>query len=153
MKRIMLCGEGLVRVALQWRKRIKSCNKGCPPFPVKDISPPCVPSKVVFDTWEANWGKFLMSEMLHERGWQLSNQCFHCSHEEEVVHHIKFHCFVVKYLWEMVFYLLGFRWVFPKTVKNAFISWRGSFVGKKGERLQSQFHCAYFGQFGKRKNV
>ena len=37
-------------------------------------------------------------------------------------------------LWEIIFNLVGVQWVFPKTVKEAITSWKGSFVGKKRKK-------------------
>ena len=47
------------------------------------------------------------------------------------MHHLLFHCYVVSSLWEIFFALVGVRWVFSKTIKEALLSWRGSFVGRK----------------------
>ena len=41
---------------------------------------------------------------------------------------------MAKVLWDMVFALLGVQWVFPETVKEVLLSWRGPFVGKKKEK-------------------
>ena len=38
-------------------------------------------------------------------------------------------------LWGIVLSLFGAQWVFPETVKEAVISWKGSFVGKKREKI------------------
>ena len=38
-------------------------------------------------------------------------------------------------LWGMVLSLFGAQWVFPETVKEVIISWKGSFVGKKRKRI------------------
>lgn len=52
---------------------------------------------------------------------------------------------LVKLLCEIVFALLGINWVFPKRVKEALISWIGSFVGKKKEKdLEVNFFCIFW---------
>lgn len=74
-------------------------------------------------------------------------------HKEEIVHLILLHCLVNKHLWEIIFALMGFKWVFPKTVKEAIINWGVPLLGKKRERVGNQFRCAYFGQFRLRETV
>ena len=39
-------------------------------------------------------------------------------------------------LWEIVLGVFGAQWVFPETVKEVVLSWKGSFVGKKRENLE-----------------
>ena len=66
-----------------------------------------VPSKVNFFAWEAIWGKVLTLDQLQKRGWSLINRCFFCKEEEEFINHIFLHCFLVKFLWQLVFDLFG----------------------------------------------
>ena len=51
-----------------------------------------------------------------------------------MIHHILLPCSTVSALWEIIFNLVGVQWVFPKTVKEAITSWKGSFVGGKEEK-------------------
>ena len=44
----------------------------------------------------------------------------------------------------MVFSLFGAQWVFPETVKEAVISWKGSFVGKKRKKNLEIHTVIYF---------
>ena len=74
-------------------------------------------------------------DRLQRRGWQLPNWCFLCGCEEENANHILLHCIVVKTLWEIVLAIFGVQWVFPESVKEVLLSWRGSFVGKKRKNI------------------
>ena len=94
-----------------------------------------VPTKILFFAWEATWGKVLTLDRLQKRGWQLSNCCFLCGCEEEYVNHILIHCIVEKVLWDMIFALFCVQWVFPETVKEVLLSWRGPFVGEKRKKI------------------
>ena len=94
-----------------------------------------VPTKILFFAWEATWGKVLTLDRLQKRGWQLPNRCFLCGCEEETVNHILIHCIVVKVLWDMICALFGVQWVFPETVKEVLLSWRGPFVGEKRKKI------------------
>ncbi|RVW47197.1 putative ribonuclease H protein [Vitis vinifera] len=103
-------------------------------FPSRSIWVTRVPTKVCFFAWEATWGRVLTLDRLQRRGLQLPNRCFLCGCEEESVNHILLHCTVVRVLWDIVFGLVDVKWVFPETVKEVLVSWRGSFVGKKRKK-------------------
>ena len=92
------------------------------------------PSKQPFFAWEATWGKILTLDKLQRKGWHLLNRCYLCGRDEESVHHILLHCPVVNHLWVIFLSLVGFSWVFPKMVKEALLSWKGSFIGKKKKK-------------------
>ena len=51
----------------------------------------------------------------------------------------------------MICALVGVKWVFPETVKEVLLSWRGPFVGKKGKRYGSLYRCTSFGLFGRKE--
>ena len=99
---------------------------------------------VFFFAWEATWGKVLTLDKLQKRGWQLLNRCYLCGYAEELVHHILLHYPVVSPLWEIAFVLIGVSWVFPKTVKEALLSWRGSFVGRKSTIIWNSIPLCIF---------
>ncbi|RVW40846.1 putative ribonuclease H protein [Vitis vinifera] len=105
-------------------------------FPKNGIWVENVPSKLTFFAWEAAWGRVLTLDRLQKRGWQLLNRCYLCGSEEENVNHLLIHCTVVRVLWEIVLGVFGAQWVFPETVKEVVLSWKGSFVGKKRENLE-----------------
>ena len=42
---------------------------------------------------------------------------------------------MARVLWEIVLGLFGAQWVFPESVKEVVFSWKGSFVGKKREKI------------------
>ncbi|RVW72651.1 putative deoxyribonuclease TATDN1 [Vitis vinifera] len=94
-------------------------------FPNRRIWMDKVPTKVSFFAWEASWGKILTLDKLQRRGWQLPNWCFLCGCEEENANHILLHCTVVKTLWEIALVIFGVQWVFPESVIEVLLSWRG----------------------------
>ena len=104
-------------------------------FPSKGVWVPSVPTKSAFYSWEATWGKVLTLDQLQRSRWQLPNRCYLCGCAEESVHHILLHCSVVSSLWTIILALVGVNWVFPKTIKEALLSWRGSFVGRKRKKI------------------
>ena len=102
--------------------------RGTPLFPIKGIWVHYVPTKTTFFAWEATYGKILTLDKLQRRGWHLPNRCYLYGQDEESTHHILLHCSVVSNLWVLFLPLIA-SWVFPKTVKEALLSWKGSFVG------------------------
>ncbi|RVX07581.1 putative ribonuclease H protein [Vitis vinifera] len=108
-------------------------------FPNRRIWMDKVPTKVSFFAWEASWGKILTLDKLQRKGWQLPNRCFLCGCEEESANHIMLHCTVVKILWEIALAIFRVQWVFPESVIEVLLSWRGSFVGEKKKR-HLEFH-------------
>ena len=113
-------------------------------FPKKSIWVDKVPTKVAFFAWEATWEKILTLDRLQRRGWHLPNRCFLCGYEEKNVNHILLHCIVVKVLWGIVLALFGAHWVFPETVKEVLLSWRGPFVGKKRKKIWNSIPLCIF---------
>ena len=79
------------------------------------------------------------------------DRCYLCGCEEETINHILLHYRVVRVLWEIVFVLFGIQWVFPETVREVLISWRGPFVGKKRKKIWKSIPLYIFGRFGKRR--
>ncbi|RVX21093.1 putative ribonuclease H protein [Vitis vinifera] len=120
------------RVKEAYNLLVRSDDTG---FPSKSIWVTRVPTKVCFFAWEATWGRVLTLDRLQRRGLQLPNRCFLCGCEEESVNHILLHCTVVRVLWDIVFGLVDVKWVFPETVKDVLVSWRGSFVGNKRKKI------------------
>ena len=110
-------------------------------FPNRRIWMDRVPTKVSFFAWEAAWGKILTLDKLQRRGWQLPNRCYLCGCEEENANHILLHCTVVKTIWEITLVIFGVQWVFPESVIEVLLSWRGSFVGEK-KKKNMEFHTA-----------
>ena len=100
------------------------------------------------NTKMASWGPkrvgMVATRMVQRRGVQLPNCCFLCGCEEENVNHILIHCIVVRALWDIVLGLVNVKWVFPETVKEVLISWRGPFVGKKRKKVGDSIPVVYF---------
>ena len=121
-------------------------------FPKNGIWVDRVPTKLAFFVWEAAWGKVLTLNRLQKRGWQLPNQCFLSGSEEENVNHLLIHCTVARVLWEIVLGLFGAQWVFPETVKEVLLSWKGSFVGKKRKKIWRSIPLFIFWTVWKERN-
>ncbi|KAJ9677832.1 hypothetical protein PVL29_022672 [Vitis rotundifolia] len=123
-----------------------------PMFPKKGVWVENVPSKLAFFAWEATWGRVLTIDRLQKRGWQMPNRCYLCGSEEENVNHLLIQCTVAGGLWGMVLSLFGAQWVFPETVKEVIISWKGSFVGKKRKRIWRSIPLFIFWTVWKERN-
>ena len=118
---------------LQPNQSIKS-NKGNeldPKCTSKIIWNSCVQPKLSFFAWEALWGKVLTLNCLQKRGCALSNRCFLCQMFEGSIDHLLLHCEKTRDVWMLLLSLFGVSWVFPFSVKETLLGWRGSFVGKK----------------------
>ena len=59
---------------------------------------------------------------------------FLCCSEEELIDHILIHCTMARVLWELLFAIFGVTWVLPLSIRETFIGWHGSFVGKKRKK-------------------
>ena len=71
--------------------------------------------------------------MLKRRGRILANRCFLCE-EEETVDHLLLHCLKSKLMWDLLLAIVGVNWVLPLIIREAFLSWSESFVGKKKKK-------------------
>ncbi|RVX07434.1 putative ribonuclease H protein [Vitis vinifera] len=85
-------GQFRVKDAYSWLDRPMEVN-----FPKNRIWVGRVPTKIMFFTWEATWGKILTLDRLQKR--------------------------VARELWDLVLGLVGVKWVFPKSVKEVLYSW------------------------------
>ncbi|RVW90208.1 ADP-ribosylation factor-like protein 8c [Vitis vinifera] len=104
-------------------------------FPSSLIWNANVQPKISFFAWEATWGKALTLDKMQKRGWALANRCFLCLENEETIDHLLLHCSRTRVLWDLLFTILGVSWVLPCSVKETLLSWHGSFVGKKRNKL------------------
>ena len=59
---------------------------------------------------------------------------------------------MAKVLWDMVLALFGVQWVFPETVKEVLLSWRGPIVGKKGKKIWKSIPLYIFWTLWKERN-
>ena len=121
-------------------------------LPSKGIWAPNVPTKSAFYAWEAVWGKVLTLDKLQRRGWHLPNRCYLRGCAAESINLILLHCSVVSLLWDIIFAIVGAHWVFPKTVKEAIISWKDSFVGKKRKKVWNAVLICIFWTVWKERN-
>ena len=87
-----------------------------------------------FFAWEASWGRILTLDMLKRRGRVLANRCFLCEEMEETVDHLLLHCSKARLMWDLLLAIVGVTWVLPLTVREALVSWSGSFEGKKRKK-------------------
>ena len=104
-------------------------------FPSSVVWNAWVPPKVCFFAWEATWGKALTLDQLQRRGWSLANRCFLSLSHEESIDHILLHCDKARVLWDLLFSLFRVFWVMQSTVREAMLSWHGSFVGRKRKKV------------------
>ena len=56
-------------------------------FPWSNIWKAWVHPRVGFFAWEVTWGKALILDQVHKRGWSLENRCLLCHVEEESIDH------------------------------------------------------------------
>ena len=134
---------------LQPNQSIKS-NKGNeldPKCTSKIIWNSCVQPKLSFFAWEALWGKVLTLNCLQKRGCALSNRCFLCQMFEGSIDHLLLHCEKTREVWMLLLSLFGVSWVFPFSVKETLLGWRGSFVGKKRKVCGKWDRYVCFGPF------
>ena len=145
-----ICWKGLVGASFSVHDAYKVLNPSPTTlFPAKGIWVTYVPTKPAFA-----WGKVLTLDKLQRRGWHFPNRCYLCGRTEESVHHILLHCSVVNSLWEIILSLVGVSWAFPKTVKEALLSWRGSFLGKKRMKiLKSVPLCIFWTVWNERNHI
>ena len=61
----------------------------------------------------------------------MTNRCFLCHKSEESIDHLLIHCEKTREVWMVFLSFFGVSWVFPRSVKETLLGWRGSFVGKK----------------------
>ena len=87
--------------------------------------------KVSFFAWEATWVKVLTLDQVQKRGWALANRCYLCQAHEEFIDHLLLHCEKTREVWKLFFTLFGVHWVFPSSVRETLLGWKGAFVGKK----------------------
>ena len=59
---------------------------------------------------------------------------------------------MARVLWEIVLGLFGAQWVFPETVKEVLLSWKGSFVGKKRKKIWRSIPLFIFWTVWKERN-
>ena len=75
--------------------------------------------------------RVLTLDRLQKRGWVMANRCFLCHKSEETIDHLLIHCEKTRLVWMVFLSFFGVSWVFPRSVKETLLGWRGSFVGKK----------------------
>ena len=61
---------------------------------------------------------------------------FSCCHVEEIARNVLLHYSVASSLWDIFFPLVSIQWVFPSSVKEALISWRGLVMSKEKKKLE-----------------
>ena len=61
----------------------------------------------------------------------MKNICYLCQAHEESIDHLLLHCEKTREVWKLFFTLFEVYWVFPSSVRETFLEWKWSFVGKK----------------------
>ena len=105
--------------------------------------------KVSFFAWEATWVKVLTLDQVQKRGWALANRCYLCQAHEEFIDHLLLHCEKTREVWKLFFTLFGVHWVFPSSVRETLLGWKGAFVGKKRRAVWNGALYACFSLFGR----
>ena len=122
-------------------------------FPSKIIWMSYAQPKISFFAWEASWGRVLILDRLQKRGWALTNRCFLCQMCGELIDHLLLHCEKTREVWMLLLSFYGVSWVFPYLVKETFVGWRGSFVGKKRKVVWQLEPLFLFWVFWKARNT
>ena len=65
-----------------------------------------------------------------------------------MVDNLLLHCSMARLLWDLLLTIFGVNWVFPKSVRETFLSWRGSFVGKRHKKAWMAAPLLCFELFG-----
>ena len=98
---------------------------------VLEMSPSRIGLSGIIGSTLKRHGRILTLDMLKRRGRILANRCFLCEEMDESVDHLLLHCSKARLLWDLLLAIVGVNWVFSLTVREALLSWSGSFVGKK----------------------
>ena len=89
---------------------------------------------------------------MQKRGWYLTNRCFLSQMFEESIDHLLLHCEKTREVWMLLLSFFGVSWVFPFSVKETFLGWKGSFVGKKRKVVWQVRPLCLFWAIWKAKN-
>ena len=96
--------------------------------------------------------KILTLDLLKRRDWSLPKKYYLCKGEEESTNHILLHCLKVSMLWHLILAIFDVQWVMPFSIKDALISWRGAFVGKKRKKARKTAPLCLFWTLWKERN-
>ena len=96
----------------------------------------------------------LTLDQIKKRGRALANRCFLCGKDEEMIDHLLLRCSVARLLCDLLLAIFGVNWVFPKSVTETLISWRGSWVGKRRKKAWMAAPLTLFWTiWGERNNI
>ena len=103
---------------------------------------------------EASWGKVLTLDQFQRRGFFLTNRCFFCLSEVEMVDHLLLlHCARSRVFWDLLFSLFGVSWILSCSVKETLLGSHGSFVGKSRKKAWQATPLCIFWTMWKEKNL
>ena len=94
----------------------------------------------------------LTLDLIKKRGRALANRCFLCGEEEETIDHLLIHCTKARLLWDLLLAIFGVPWVFPLSVRETLLSWRGTFVGKKRKKAWMAAPLSIFWSIWRERN-
>ena len=109
-----------------------------------------LPKVFFFFAWEATCGKVLTLNRLQRRWRSLANRCSLYYAYEKSVDHTLLHCGKARLLWELLFSLFRVCLVIQAFVRETFLGWQGSFIGRKRKKVWRATPLCLFRQFGKR---
>ena len=74
-------------------------------------------------------------DQIQKMGVALTNRCYLCLECAESMDHLLLYYAKMRSMWELLFSLFGTTWVFPKSVRDTFMSWGNFRVGKKQRKV------------------
>ena len=72
-----------------------------------------------------------MRDQLKRRERPLAGKCYLCEHEKETIKHLLMHYQSAGMIWEILLAIIGMRWIFSFSVRQALLSCEEAGLGKK----------------------
>ena len=111
-----------------------------------------LPKVFFFFAWEATWGKVLTLNRLQRRWRSLANRCSLYYAYEKSVDHTLLHCGKARLLWELLFSLFKVCLVIQAFIRETFLRWQGSFIGRKRKKVWRATSLCLFWTIWKERN-
>ena len=82
----------------------------------------------------------------------MSNRCYMCKEEEEMIDHIILHCLKNHLVAIDLYFFFLIEWVMHSSVRNALLIWYGSFIKKNIKKGWRAAPLYLFGDIWKKRN-